>query len=84
MAEVTAVNGTQYTIAVMDQTGKVLDTYTIDAVTGIGTNAAGAEINLPQTGVTSWNTALAAGGALTLAAAGAWMVFRASRRKDEV
>ena len=67
------------------QGGRVpLDVYTIDVRTGIGTNQAGEEINLPQTGVTSWNTAAAVGSAVVLVTAGLWLMLKATRsKKDE-
>jgi len=37
-------------IALYDADGKLLDTYAIDPVTGTGTDSAGGEVTLPQTG----------------------------------
>ena len=37
-------------IALYDADGKLLDTYAIDPVTGTGTDSAGGEVSLPQTG----------------------------------
>ena len=40
-------------IALYDADGKLLDTYAIDPVTGTGTDSAGGEVSLPQTGYSS-------------------------------
>ena len=48
--------------------------YTLDAKTGIGRDANGVEVNLPQTGVTSWDTVVAVGGAFVLLATGTWLI----------
>lgn len=72
-------------VTLKDADGKVVDTYTVDAATGIGTDAKGGEVNLPQTGVTSPAAmAAAAGGVMTLVA-GAYLALRSGmvRRKRE-
>ena len=79
----TSIQNGIVTVALKDADGSLLNTYTLDAKTGIGTNAQGAEVNLPQTGVTSRNEAAAIGGALTMIAAGFWMTFKSFRRKKE-
>ena len=50
-AEITAKGDDQYEITLTDDSGKVLDTYTIDPDTGVGTDTAGNEVDLPQTGI---------------------------------
>ena len=50
----------------MDHEGNVLDTYTIDPETGIGTNAAGEAVVLPQTGNNSMTNVLIAFGAVMM------------------
>ena len=49
-AEITDKSKGKYTITLTDDSGNVLDTYVIDPKTGVGTNAANEEVNLPQTG----------------------------------
>ena len=73
-------------IILSDQAGKVLDTYTIDPVTGIGTDSNGETVNLPQTGNNSFGTVAAAAGALALILAGSAAVAGSGivrRKKDE-
>ena len=50
-AKITAKGDDQYEITLTDDSGKVLDTYTINPDTGVGTDTAGNEVNLPQTGI---------------------------------
>ena len=71
------------TVTLKNADGEVVDTYTLDAKSGIGKNAAGKEVNLPQTGVTSLDTAVAVGGALALTAAGFWMTRKSLRKKED-
>ena len=49
-AAITDTYDGKYTITLTDDAGNVLDTYVIDPETGVGTNAANEEVNLPQTG----------------------------------
>jgi LPXTG-motif cell wall-anchored protein len=69
------------TITLSDASGKTLETYTLDAKTGTGRDANGGEVNLPQTGLTSWDTAVTVGGAIMLFAAGAWLTHRVRKRE---
>jgi len=62
---------------------KPLDVYTIDVRTGIGTNQAGEEINLPQTGVTTKHPIAAVGGAIAATLTGLWLTIKAARRKKD-
>ncbi|WP_297958950.1 S8 family serine peptidase [uncultured Ruminococcus sp.] len=58
-------------------------TYTIDPETGIGTDADGEEINLPQTGNNDVRTVAACAGAMLLILAGAAAIAR-SRRENSI
>ena len=60
-----------------------LDVYTIDVRTGVGTNQAGEEIDLPQTGVTTKHPIAAVGSAIAATMAGLWLTIRAARRKKD-
>ena len=73
-----------YEITITDKDGKVLDTYIIDPRTGIGVNAANAEVNLPQTGNNSTAGLLAVMGALAMIGFGFCSVKRSGivRRKE--
>ena len=62
---------------------KPLDVYTIDVRTGVGTNQAGEEIDLPQTGVTTKHPIAAVGSAIAATMAGLWLTIRAARRKKD-
>lgn len=56
-----------YEITLTDETGNVLDVYTVDPATAIGTNQSDEEVNLPQTGVYSMrNWLIFFGGALMI------------------
>lgn len=68
------------TVTLNNAAGQMLDTYTLDVKTGIGRDANGGEVNLPETGVNAWDTAAAVGSAFVLIAAGIWMLRR-SRKK---
>ncbi len=73
-------------VVLKDAAGKTLDTYTLDAQTGKGTQTSdGAAVDLPQTGITSAGSLLTALAALLMTAFGA-LAVRASgiirRRKD--
>ena len=71
-------------IILSDENGNVLDTYTIDPETGIGTDANGNEVNLPQTGNNSYNTLLTVIGAILLMIAGGFIMIRFRRKKEEI
>lgn len=72
-AELSVNSEKQYEITLMDESGAVLDTYTIDPGTGIGTNSANKEINLPQTGNNSLSNILIILGAFMFTAAGLYV-----------
>ena len=67
--------------AVLNEDGTVTiqmgdEAYTVDPVTGQGTNSAGEAVDLPQTGNNSVKTAAAAGIAALFTASGAFAVFK--------
>ena len=64
----------QYEIALFDASENVLDTYVIDPNTGVGTNSANQEVNLPQTGNNLLTNLLIAFGALILMGLGFYTV----------
>lgn len=84
-AEITS-KGNTYEITLTDDEGNVLDVYTIDPLTGVGTDIEGETVNLPQTGNNSMNNWFIVFGALMLIVLGA-VSIKASRvpfrRKDE-
>ena len=51
------------TVTIKDKNGNTVDTYVLDAKTGIGENSKGEEVNLPQTGTTNPAAAAVATGA---------------------
>lgn len=65
-AEITENSEGQYEISLTDESGNVLDTYVIDPSTGIGTNSANEEVNLPQTGNNSMTNIIIACGAFII------------------
>ena len=84
-AEITA-KGDTYEITLTDDEGNVLDVYTIDPLTGVGTDTEGETVDLPQTGNNSMKNWLIVFGALILIGLGAVSIktSRVSfRRKDE-
>lgn len=84
-AEITS-KGDTYEITLTDDEGNVLDVYTIDPLTGVGTDTEGETVDLPQTGNNSMKNWLIVFGALMLIGLGVVSV-KASRvsfrRKDE-
>ena len=67
-AEITARSEEACEITLTDENGNVLDVYTVDPKTGVGTDSSNAEVNLPQTGnnaMTNW--LLCVGAALFMA-----------------
>ena len=67
-AEITARSEETCEITLTDENGNVLDVYTVDPKTGVGTDSSNAEVNLPQTGnnaMTNW--LLCVGAALFMA-----------------
>ena len=84
-AEITS-KGDTYEITLADDEGNVLDVYTIDPLTSVGTDTEGETVDLPQTGNNSMKNWLIVFGALMLIGLGVVSV-KASRvsfrRKDE-
>ena len=71
------------TILLKDADGNLLETYKLNAKTGIGTDSGNAEINLPQTGNNSCGTAVLAGCAALSVIGGAYLVICSCRKKAE-
>lgn len=85
-AEATTNADGTLSIVLTDEGGKVLDTYVIDPVTGIGTSSDGSEVNLPQTGNNSLKTVTAATAALALTLLGSFAVVKSGvicKKEDE-
>ncbi len=80
-AEITGWTDDEYEITLTDEEGKVLDTYTVNPDTGIGTNGDGKEVNLPQTGMSGVHKTIA-GLAALMTFTGVALVKK-SRREDE-
>ncbi|MCM1227856.1 MAG: hypothetical protein NC320_10635 [Clostridium sp.] len=73
-AEIKVISDDEYEITLLDDSGNVLDTYTIDPNTGIGTNSNNEAVNLPQTGNNSKTKILVITVALILIAAGVCII----------
>lgn len=85
-AEINENSDGQYEIILTDDSGNVLDTYVIDPYTGIGTNSANEEVNLPQTGNNSVTNILTFGGAFLITIIGLFAVRSSGvirHKKDE-
>ncbi len=65
-AEITEKADGKYQITLTDSSDNVLDVYVINPETGIGTDSAGNEVNLPQTGNNSLKNVLTAVGAFMI------------------
>ena len=80
-AAITGWSDDAYEITLTDKDDKVLDTYTVNPDTGVGTDAQGKEVNLPQTGMSGAHQAFAGLAALmTIAGFG---LVKKSKKKDE-
>ena len=81
-AEITSKSDV-YEITLTDSEGKVLDVYSIDPATGVGSAASGEEVNLPQTGTLSLNNLFMVLGAFALTVCGFFAVMASGmfRRK---
>ena len=75
-------SGDEYEISLLDSDDERLDTYTIDPITGIGTNESGEIVNLPQTGTSGIPNSLIAGFAFVMSAVGFGFVCK-SRKDDD-
>ena len=82
-AESTAAENGKVVITLKDKDGNVLDTYTVDEKTALGTCSSG-EVNLPQTGNHNPSTAAAAAGSVAAVMAGLFFAMKSGvfRRKD--
>ncbi len=72
-------------ITLYDEDDNILDTYTVDPMTGQGTDESGAAVDLPQTGNNVPTAAASAAGAVLLMLAGAFLMQRSGilRRKQD-
>lgn len=85
-ANITETPDGKYQITLTDSSENVLDVYVIDPETGIGTDAEGNEVNLPQTGNNSLKNVLIAVGACMMTAFGFCALGYSGiirRKKDE-
>ena len=80
-AEVKPKSDDKYEIVLKDADGNILDIYTINPETGIGTNSSNDAVDLPQTGMSGAHKAIA-GLAALMTLTGVALVAK-SRRKDE-
>lgn len=80
-AEVKPISDDKYEIVLKDADGNILDTYTINPETGIGTNSSNDAVDLPQTGMSGAHKAIA-GLAALMTLTGVALIAK-SRRKDE-
>ena len=80
-AAITGWSDEEYDVTLTDDDDNVLDTYTVNPDTGIGTNEAGDVVNLPQTGTSGVHKAIA-GLAALLTLTGVALV-KMSGKKDE-
>lgn len=73
-----------YVIALLDESGDPLETYVIDPITGIGTDSADQDVDLPQTGNNSLNNVLIVLGAIMLIGLGLYTTKASNviRRKE--
>ena len=70
------------TVTMTDAEKNEIAEYSLDAVTAQGVAEDGTSVDLPQTGVTAPETALAVAGAAALLAAGAFVTAKSLRRKE--
>ena len=80
-AEIRGESEEGYEIVICDEDFNILDTYYIDPKTGVGTNTAGEEIDLPQTGMSGVHKTVA-GLAALMCIAGIGLVKK-SKKDDE-
>ncbi len=83
-AEINENSEGMYEITLSDDSGSVLDVYVIDPDTGVGTNSANEEVNLPQTGNNAMTNVLIALGALMFMVLGVYIIKRSGiiRREE--
>lgn len=80
-AEITDTADGNYAITLTDADGNILDTYVINPETGVGTNSASEEVNLPQTGNHSLFRLSIVLGAFALIGAGFITMFKSGMVK---
>jgi LPXTG-motif cell wall-anchored protein len=83
-AEITSKSNDVYEITLKDKDGNTVDIYTIDPVTGSGSNSANEDVDLPQTGNNAMKNWMILLGAFILIMCG-WFSVRSSgfiRRKE--
>ena len=80
-AEVKPISDDKYEIVLKDADGNILDTYTINPETGIGTNSSNEAVDLPQTGMSSAHKAIA-GLAALMTLTGVALVKKGRRKED--
>ena len=69
-AEITGTKDGSYEITLTDEDNNILDVYVINPETGVGTDSAGNEVNLPQTGKNSMKNVLLTTGAFIMTVTG--------------
>jgi predicted lactoylglutathione lyase len=74
--EITVNQNGMYEISITDNSGNLLDTYTINPENGKGKNSKGEEVNLPQTGNNSVGTAVATTSAFVLTITGVLAIIK--------
>ncbi len=84
-AKVLSASADNYVIALYNKNGKLLEVYTVDPSTGIGTDSAGYTVDLPQTGNNSPKDILVLAAALAATLSGLAAVWRSRvlRRKED-
>lgn len=80
--EITGWSDDEYEISITDNDDKVLDTYKVNPDTGIGTNQAGEEVNLPKTGMSGAHKAFA-GLAALMGIAGFGLVKKSKKKNED-
>ena len=83
-AEASETEDGSLSITLTDDSGNVLDTYTIDSDTTTGTNSAGDEVDLPQTGSSELTLAAVMTASVFTLLSGIFLVIRSFRRKKDI
>lgn len=82
-AEITGTKDGSYEITLTDEDNNILDIYVINPETGVGTDSAGNEVNLPQTGKNSMKNVLVATGAFLMTVSGLCAVNMSGIRRKK-
>ena len=80
--KITGWSDEQYDITLSDENGNTVDTYSVDPDTGIGTDSTGEKVDLPQTGMSDINKAVA-GLAALMTLGGLALVRRSGKENAE-